>query len=112
MTETRDWHPVVTLTLRSKEHGVLALSAGRVPLDEIEIDLWVEGMAKDDSIFGSQHVLVSEVVEAVAVRRVLPRVLEALAASLSALQGEDSKTHAFTLAQEAFDLLKATTEKP
>jgi len=105
-------HPVITLTLRAKDEGVLALSAGRVPLNEIEIDLWAEGMGKDESLFGTQHLLVCDVIEAVKVRRALPLVLEALAASLSALQGEDSKTHAFTLAQEAFDLLKATTEKP
>lgn len=109
--EDEEFHPVITLTLRSRAEGVLALNAGRVPLNELEIDLWAEGMSKDESLFGAQHVLVSDVLEAVAVRRVLPRVLEALAASLAALQGHDSMAHAFETAQEAFDLLKAATEK-
>jgi hypothetical protein len=110
MTPTKDWNPVVTLTLRSnEEEGVLALSAGRVPLDEIEIDLWIEGMTKDESIFGSKHVRVSDVVEALAVRRALPLVLEALTASLAALQGTGSTTEAFALAMEAFDRLQEAT---
>lgn len=102
-------NPVVTLTLRSTEEGVLALSAGRVPLNEIEIDLWTEGMSKDESVFGAQHVLLSDVVEAVRIRRALPIVLEALAASLAALQGNDSKAHAFALSQAAFDRLHEAT---
>ena len=107
-----DEHPFITLTLQTPTEGSLALNAGRTPLEDIEVDLWREGSTKDESLFGAEHVHVVDILEALALRRVLPDVLEALKAALAALQQQGSVKYAATKAQVAFDLLKTATEKP
>jgi len=105
-------HPFITLTVRTPTDGPIALNAGRTPLHDIEVDLWREGSTNDESLFGSKHVHVVDILEALALRRVLPDVLEALTAALAALQQQGSANYAYTKAQSAFDLLKTATEKP
>lgn len=99
-------NPVITITLQPLSENMLAMSAGRTPLNEIEIDIWAEGMTKEESLLGSQHTLVSEVIEALKLRQMLPQVLEALATSLSALKGRSSPQDAIDEAQQVFDRLR------